>query len=286
MGGGGAVTDTLQCLGAGAIAVAQFDGVSGIQRIQHHAGGGADRLIGGAGKDRFGVPAVIAGAGGAQRVDASAVTSGGIRDATGTGADALIAGTGNDFLPGGPGADVIDLTVGLAGADPLQHHSPSDGTADINDAGALSQAMPASIFGFGAGDKLALFRPGPGLGSGGIVAVPADGAWKIGDGAVFPLESGSARSDALNSNNHASLTAIECAINTDNGAGFGSSAGRMVALVISNRETQAAPTTGLHLRTDTDGDSVPEAGDVARRPAVLQGVTANQMASGASIELI
>ncbi|QYU67341.1 hypothetical protein J4558_20770 [Leptolyngbya sp. 15MV] len=59
-----------------------------------------------------------------------------------------------------------------------------------------------------------------------------------------------------------------------------------MALVISNPETQATRTTGIYLWTDTDGDAILEAGDVVRLLAVVQGVTANQMASGASIELV
>lgn len=239
---------------------------------------GADTLLGGA------APDTLAGAGGNDLINAG----GGADSLTGdAGADSLIAGEGADNLRGGAGGDQITLTEAAAATDRVRYGSADDGTVDINDAASVNQNTADNITGFAAAsDRIVLERAGLGIGAGGIVNVAANASWNIGTGAVFLFESDSANSDTLNSNNHASLTAIEFAINADNGAGFGSSAGRTVALVISNPETQATRTTGVYLWTDADGDSVIEAGDVVRLLAVVQGVTANQMASGASIELI
>jgi Ca2+-binding RTX toxin-like protein len=239
---------------------------------------GADTFLGGAGQD------TLAGAAGNDLMNGGA---GADSLSGGNGADSLVGGAGADNFNGGAGGDRITLTEAATATDRVHYTADNDGTFDINDDSSVNQNTADNIIGFAtASDRITLDRAGLGLGSGGIVNVAANGAWNIGTGAVFLFESDSVNSDTLSNNNHASLDAIGFAINFDNAAGSGSSAGRTVALVISNPETQATRTTGIYLWTDTDGDSLVDVGDVVRLLAVLNSVTANQMASGSSIELI
>jgi Ca2+-binding RTX toxin-like protein len=262
-----------------------LDGGSGADSVLGNAGndavegrGGADTLLGGEGHDKL-----LSGLDN----DRVAGDAGDDYLQAGDGADTLIAGEGADEVRGELGGDQITLTEAAAATDRVRYGAADDGTVDIDDAGSVSQTTADSITGFAAGtDRIVLKVAGLGIGAGGVVNVAANAAWDIGAGAVFLFESDSAEADTLNVNDHASLAAIEFAINSDNGAGFGSVAGRTVALVVSNLETQPTRTTGLYLWTDTDGDSRLEAGDVVRLLAVFQGVTANQLAGGGSIELI
>jgi Ca2+-binding RTX toxin-like protein len=275
--GGDLFIDTIVVMTVGASV--DGSGLTGANLIRFFAAfDGADTVTGGAGNDD------ISGAGGADRLTGHAGEDSLVG---GTGADTLVGGEGADNLRGGAGGDQIVLAEATTATDRVRYGAADDGTVDINDAGSVNQNTADNIAGFAtASDLIRLERGALGIGSGGIVNVVANGAWDIGTGAVFLFESDSANSDTLNSNSHASLDAIAFATNTDNGAGFGSSAGRTVALLISNPETQAVRTTGLYLWTDSDGDSLLEAGDVVRLLAVLNGVTANQLASNVSIELI
>jgi Ca2+-binding RTX toxin-like protein len=256
----------------------------------------ADTVTGGAGND------VIAAGGGADTV---AALAGNDTINGGAGADSLNGGAGNDVIFGDADADIItagdgvDIVTGGAGGDriALAEGNPvtdtvrfldiGDGTVDINDAGSVSQTTADSISGFDASlDKIQLSRSGLGLGTGGVQNVAANGAWNIGTNAVFLFESDSGNSDTLSSNSFASFDAIAFAINTDNGAGSGSSVGRTVALVVSNLESISPRATGVYVWTDTDGDSLLEASDVVRLLGVFHGVTANQMATGAAVVIV
>ncbi len=240
--------------------------------------GGDDTLIGGAGADSIG------GSGGADFI-----VGGGGADSLlgGNGNDTISAGPGADTIIGGSGGDVIDLAEASQGADVLSFSSIGDGSVDIDDNAGVSQSSADSISGFNAlVDKVQLSRAGLGLGNGGVASVPANGAWNIGSNAVFVFESDSFLSDTLNGNNFASLGAIAHAINTSNGAGFGSSAGRTVALAISNPSVNSPRATGLYVWTDVDGDSFLEASDVVRLLGVFHGVTANEMGFGSAIQII
>ncbi len=238
---------------------------------------GGDTILGGAGPDSL--PA-------GQGADSVHGNAGSDTLAGGDGVDTLIGGDGADSLTGGPGGDSIDLAESAPAIDRVAFLSVTDGSADINDATSVSQASADAITGFGAEDQVILSRSGLGLGSGGVTAVPANGFWDIGASAVFLFESDSGNSDTLNSDSFASLAAINFAINFDNGQGGGSSAGRTVALVISNPETFAQRATGLYVWTDTDGDSLLEASDVVRLLGVFHGVTANEMAGAGAISII
>jgi Ca2+-binding RTX toxin-like protein len=242
--------------------------------------GGADTVRGGEGADS------IPGGGGADSLN-----GGGGADSLlgGDANDTIIGGNGPDTIVGGAGGDVIDVAEDAPdeAPDAIRYTSINDGTADINDATSVNQNTADSIGGFDAAtDRIELSRSGLGLGSGGVLNVAANGFWDIGLNAVFLFESDSANSDTLNSNSFASLSALNFAINFDNGNGGGSSPGRTVALVISNPETEPVRATGVYVWTDTDGDSILEAADVVRLLGVFHNVTANQLAASAAVEII
>lgn len=259
------------------------------------AGGGADSVAGNAGDDLVsggaGADTLFGGTGndilqGEAGDDALSGGDGGDVIDGGDGTDSLVGGEGADEISGGPGGDVISLVELVQAGDSVFFQSANDGTADINDATGVSQASADSIGGFdAAADRIFLNDEPLGLLGGGVVHVPANGPWNIGAAAAFLFESDSASADTLNSNSFADLSAIAFAINSDNGQGFGSTAGRTVALFISNPETEAVRRTGAYLWTDTDGDSVLEAGDVVRLLAVFHGVSANQLAAGGAVQI-
>jgi len=239
------------------------------------AAGGADSVTALAGND------TVSGGAGADTLNGGAGSDLVFGDAD---ADVLTAGDGADTVIGGAGGDRVALAEGNPLGDIVRFLDIGDGTVDLNDAAGVSQTTADSISGFDASlDKVHLSRSGLGLGSGGVQNVAANGAWNIGSNAVFLFESDSGNSDTLNENSFASLDAIAFAINTDNGAGSGSSAGRTVALVVSNLESAVPRATGIYVWTDTDGDSLLEASDVVRLLGVFHGVTANQMAAGAAV---
>ncbi len=258
--------------------------------------GGADTVLGGAGADTVfggdGADSVLAGAGhdtlnGDAGSDTLAGGEGNDTMRGGGGADSLTGGEGRDILIGEAGGDAISLSEAVQVRDAVVYFAPDEGTADINDAGSVSQASADSIGGFDAAvDKVQLSRAGLGLGSFNVQTVAANGAWTMNAAALFIFESDSANSDTLSNSNFADFNAIAFAINTDNAAANGSAAGLTVALAISNIETAPTRATGLYLWTDTDGDAVLEVGDVVRLLAVLHGVTANQLAGGGAFELI
>ena len=205
----------------------------------------------------------------------------------GTGSDQIFGGNANDSIDGGEGADiitagsggdVITLTETTAAADQIRFTSINDGSVDINT--TVSELTADRVIGFNpANDTIVLNRAGLGLGSGSVVSVPANGAWNIGANAVFIFESNSVNSDTLSANNFGAFSEIAFAINSDNSAGFGSTAGRTVGLVVSNFESLAARRTGLYVWTDTNGNNALEDTDVVQLLGVLEGVTANQLNS-------
>jgi Ca2+-binding RTX toxin-like protein len=218
---------------------------------------GNDRLIGNVGLD------VLDGGSGNDTIDG------------GLSGDSIIAGEGQDVVTGGSAGDLINLAEFTSVRDTVRFIDEFHGSGDIN--GIDPESSTDRIIGFNPSvDKVELLRSGIGLGSGGVVVVAPNGAWNIGTGAVFLFESDSLQSDTLTANNFGSFAEIAFAINSDNGAGFGSSAGRTVALVVSNSELSAARRTGLYVWTDTDGDSVLESGDVVHLLAIFDGVRANQ----------
>jgi Ca2+-binding RTX toxin-like protein len=256
---------------------------------------GADTVRGGAGADTVsggdGADSVLAGAGhdtlnGDAGSDTLAGGDGNDTIRGGGEADSLSGGEGLDFLIGGPGGDAINLAEAVQVRDAVVYFGPDEGSADINDAGSVSQASADSIGGFNASvDKVQLSRAGLGLGSSTVQPVAANGAWNLSTAAVFLFESDSASGDTLSNSNFTDFNAIAFAINTDNAGATGSAPGLTVALAISNLETAPTRATGLYLWTDTDGDAVLEAGDVVRLLAVFHGITANQMAAGGAIEI-
>ncbi len=257
---------------------------------------GADTVFGGAGGDTVfggdGADTVLAGAG------PDTVLGGGGNDTLSGGdgndtlrgdeaTDSLIGGEGRDILIGGGGGDAIGLAESVPVRDAVIYFAPDEGTADIDDSGSIAQASADAITGFDTAlDKVQLSRAGLGLTTFVAQAVPANGAWSLNAAAVFLFESDSGNSDTLSNSNFADFNAIAFAINTDNGLANGSAAGLTVALAISNNETAPTRATGVYLWTDTDGDALLEASDVVRLLGVFHGVTANQMAAGATIEII
>ncbi len=202
----------------------------------------------------------------------------------GAGNDSLVAGTGGDTMLGGSGADRIVLGTVDTASDRLRYTASTDGSPDLNDATSVTESAADLVFGFDPSlDRIELSRSGLGLGAGGVVNVAANGAWDIGSAAVFIFESDSGNSDVLSGNNFANLDQVAFAVNTDNTQGAGSSAGRTVALVVSNLESIVPRRTGIYVWTDTDGNSDLQAGDVVTLLAVIDGVTANQLAAAGSI---
>ncbi len=253
-------------------------------------GAGTDVLIGGDGNDS------LTGNGGADFLSGEAgadTLSGGADNDTlrgGEGSDLLLPGAGFDSIVSGAGADVIALGPSDSAVDSLRWDAAGDFSPDINDSFSVTEAMADRVTGFDTAgatrDVIQLSRGAFGIGAGGVVNVAANGTWDIGTGAVFLFESDSANNDVLLGNNFADLNQIAFAVNSDNGFGTGSSAGRTVALVVSNLQTEAVRRTGIYVWTDTDGDSDVEAGDVVRLLAVFEGVTANQLAAAGSVILI
>jgi Ca2+-binding RTX toxin-like protein len=253
-------------------------------------GAGTDVLIGGDGNDS------LTGNGGADFLSGEAgadTLSGGADNDTlrgGEGSDLLLPGAGFDSIVSGAGADVIALGPSDSAVDSLRWDAAGDFSPDINDSFSVTEAMADRVTGFDTAgatrDVIQLSRSAFGIGAGGVVNVAANGTWDIGTGAVFLFESDSANNDVLLGNNFADLNQIAFAVNSDNGFGTGSSAGRTVALVVSNLQTEAVRRTGIYVWTDTDGDSDVEAGDVVRLLAVFEGVTANQLAAAGSVILI
>ena len=204
----------------------------------------------------------------------------------GSGNDSLVAGAGGDTILGGSDADRIVLGTVDTSSDRLRYTGITDGSPDLNDATSVTEAAADLVSGFDPSlDRIELSRSGLGLGAGGVVTVLANGAWDIGSAAVFLFESDSGNNDVLSGNNFADLNQIAFAANTDNGFGSGSSAGRTVALVVSNVQTEAVRRTGIYVWTDTDGYSLLEAGDTVRLLAVFEGVTANQLAAAAAVRI-
>ncbi len=107
-GGGGAVTDILLLLGAGALTPAQLGAVSGIERIQHHAGGNAYALTAALVAGAVG-SFEVRGANGADSVDGSALLDPLLRVS-------FVAFDGADTLIGGAGNDSFAVLLGFAGA--------------------------------------------------------------------------------------------------------------------------------------------------------------------------
>jgi Ca2+-binding RTX toxin-like protein len=228
---------------------------------------GNDTVSGGAGGD-----GMVTAAGN----DSLAGNAGGDALDGGSGNDTLNAGEGSDLLTGGAGGDLLQLGESALTIDTVRFTTAGDGSVDID--ASVAESTADRITGFNAtSDVVQLSRSGLGLGSGSVVSVPANGAWNIGTGAVFLFESNSANADTLAADNFGALAELASGINLDNAAGSGSSAGRTVALVISNLESSALRRTGIYTWTDSDGDSVLEASDVVRLLGVIEGVTANQL---------
>ena len=228
---------------------------------------GNDTLRGGGGND------LLSGGDGLDSLEGG---TGGDQIFGGNADDAIDAGGGADIITGGSGGDVITLTETTAAADQVRFTGINDGSVDIN--ATVSELTADRVIGFNpANDTIVFNRSGLGLGSGGVVSVPANGAWNLGANAVFIFESNSTGSDTLSSNNFGSFLEIAFAINSDNSGAFGSTAGRTVGLVVSNFESLSPRRTGLYVWTDVDGNNVMDQTDVVRLLGVLEGITANQI---------
>lgn len=248
---------------------------------------GSDTVLGGQGNDSiFGAGGndSLVGNGGLDLLDGGAnndtLLGGGGNDTLrgGTGNDSLAGGEGADDITGGAGADVIILTEATAALDEVHFTSAGDGSQDINS--SVAESTADSVTGFAvATDQIILNRAGLALGAGGVVVVPANGAWNVGTGAVFIFESDSGNADTLLTNNFGAFSEVDFALDTDNAASFGSSAGRTVALLISNNESMLVRRSGLYVWTDVDGNSNLDTGDTLNLLAIFDGVTANQLSS-------
>jgi Ca2+-binding RTX toxin-like protein len=158
IGGGGVALDILALLGAGALSAAQLGAVSGIERIQHHAGGNVYALTAALVAGAVGT-FEVRGANGADSVDGSALLDPLLRVSFVAfgGADTLIGGAGNDsfsvllafagtrLFAGGEGDDqLVTSPAAWSGASLFQGGAGTDRLV-FNASGSVAAASLAGL---------------------------------------------------------------------------------------------------------------------------------------------